>query len=83
MKVCPFCGEMIDDKAKACPACGSDEHTGWSQPYMPDEYWDEDEELSNDKEKTGFLFKDHPVWVVLFIFVVILLIIVFLRRILF
>ena len=27
---CPYCGEMIRKKAKACPHCGSDEQTGWS-----------------------------------------------------
>ena len=28
--VCPFCGEAIERKAAACPHCGSDERTGWS-----------------------------------------------------
>lgn len=27
---CPYCGEMINKDAKACPVCGSDESTGWS-----------------------------------------------------
>lgn len=27
---CPYCGEMIKRKSKACPHCGSDERTGWS-----------------------------------------------------
>jgi hypothetical protein len=29
--VCPFCGATIPASAKACPACGSDERTGWSE----------------------------------------------------
>jgi len=29
--VCPFCGECIPSTVKACPACGSDEKTGWSE----------------------------------------------------
>jgi uncharacterized membrane protein YvbJ len=27
---CPHCGEQINKNAKACPFCGSDEQTGWS-----------------------------------------------------
>lgn len=30
MVPCPYCGEMIKKRAKACPHCGSDEQTGWS-----------------------------------------------------
>lgn len=30
-KVCPYCGETIAYTAAACPECGSDEQTGWSQ----------------------------------------------------
>ena len=29
--LCPHCGEEIARKAKACPYCGSDESTGWSE----------------------------------------------------
>ncbi len=29
--VCPYCGESIPRKASACPHCGSDERTGWSE----------------------------------------------------
>jgi len=28
---CPHCGELISGKAEACPYCGSDEQTGWSE----------------------------------------------------
>jgi predicted nucleic acid-binding Zn ribbon protein len=28
--VCRFCGEEIPADAAACPVCGSDENTGWS-----------------------------------------------------
>jgi glutaredoxin len=27
---CPYCGETIPKNAAACPHCGSDEQTGWS-----------------------------------------------------
>jgi hypothetical protein len=29
--VCPNCGAEAPPNAKACPECGSDEETGWSQ----------------------------------------------------
>ncbi|NLW30169.1 MAG: zinc ribbon domain-containing protein [Fibrobacter sp.] len=29
-KRCTYCGEEISGNAKACPHCGSDEQTGWS-----------------------------------------------------
>lgn len=29
--ICKFCGEEIDKNASACPYCGSDEKTGWSE----------------------------------------------------
>ncbi|HEV2438117.1 MAG TPA: zinc ribbon domain-containing protein [Verrucomicrobiae bacterium] len=29
--VCPHCGAEIPPGAKACPECGSDEKTGWSE----------------------------------------------------
>jgi hypothetical protein len=32
---CPHCGEYIKKNALACPFCGSDEKTGWSdQTYL-------------------------------------------------
>jgi len=32
---CPYCGESLPKRAKACPHCGSDEKTGWSEyTYM-------------------------------------------------
>ena len=44
--VCPHCGAVVPPKAKACPACGSDETTGWSEAAgtddlgLPDEQFD-------------------------------------------
>jgi len=29
--VCPNCGAEVPANAKACPECGSDEQTGWSE----------------------------------------------------
>ena len=48
-EVCPNCGAEVPPGAKACPACGSDEHTGWSGQArcddldLPDENFDYDD----------------------------------------
>ena len=34
--VCPICGTDVSIKATACPECGSDEETGWSENTMYD-----------------------------------------------
>jgi hypothetical protein len=28
--LCPNCGALVPPKARACPECGADEETGWS-----------------------------------------------------
>jgi ssDNA-binding Zn-finger/Zn-ribbon topoisomerase 1 len=33
---CPNCGEEVPAGAKACPECGSDEKTGWSEKTVYD-----------------------------------------------
>jgi len=48
-EVCPNCGEILPSSAKACPECGSDENTGWSETAgadrlgLPDGNFDYDE----------------------------------------
>ena len=43
---CPNCGAPVPPKAKACPECGSDDETGWSEAAetdgldLPDEEFD-------------------------------------------
>lgn len=34
--VCPNCGTEVPRGAKACPECGSDEETGWSEDAAAD-----------------------------------------------
>jgi len=29
-EICPNCGALVPREARACPECGSDEETGWS-----------------------------------------------------
>ena len=35
-EVCPNCGATVPRKAKACPECGADETTGWSDAAHAD-----------------------------------------------
>jgi hypothetical protein len=46
---CPNCGAEVPRNAKACPECGSDEQTGWSEDThvdgldLPEEKFDYDD----------------------------------------
>ncbi len=61
--VCVYCGEEIDAMAKACPHCGSDENTGWSENTYLDgiDFADEDkyEEIREQEFGKHTLI---PVW---------------------
>jgi zinc ribbon protein len=35
-EICPNCGAEVPRNAKACPECGSDEQTGWSEESRVD-----------------------------------------------
>ncbi len=45
-EICPNCGAAVPPGAKACPECGSDEQTGWSEDSytggldLPDQEFD-------------------------------------------
>ena len=48
-EVCPNCGAEVPPDARACPECGSDEQTGWSETAktegldLPEEEFDYDD----------------------------------------
>ena len=48
-EICPNCGAEVPRRAKACPECGSDEQTGWSEEAhsqsldLPDDEFNYDE----------------------------------------
>jgi len=46
---CPHCGGEVPDGAKACPECGSDEKTGWSESADADRLGLPDEEFNYDE----------------------------------
>lgn len=45
-EICPNCGAEVPPQARACPECGADEQTGWSDAAhaerlgLPDEQFD-------------------------------------------
>ena len=53
-EICPNCGAEVPRKARACPACGSDDSTGWSEAAqadnlgLPDETFDYDEFVARE-----------------------------------
>ncbi len=59
-EICPICGAEVPPNAKACPECGSDEETGWSERAraqeldLPDDEFDYEqfvkEEFAEEKE---------------------------------
>ena len=48
-EICPQCGAEVPSNARACPECGSDEETGWSDRAdaqrlgLPDDEFNYDE----------------------------------------
>ena len=57
--VCPNCGAKVPGGAKACPECGSDEQTGWSDEAhysnlnLPDENFDYDDFVKYEFDTGG------------------------------
>ena len=53
-EICPNCGAVVPRKARACPECGADEKTGWSEEAyaqrldLPDDNFDYDEYVKEE-----------------------------------
>lgn len=55
-ETCPNCGALVPRKASACPECGSDEETGWSDRATAQRLGLPDDEFNYDefvKEEFG------------------------------
>ena len=74
---------MIDDRAKACPFCGSDEKTGWKSDY---DLTGDDAEFDPDfheRQSDGWLNPKRRNWSIrIFVIVIVMVIAAFLLRIL-
>ena len=63
---CPACGEHVPAGARACPACGADARTGWSEDTrydgldLPDEaFEDEAAPGRRSPQAPGRMWKDY------------------------
>ncbi len=58
-EVCPNCGAEVPRGARACPECGSDEKTGWSEEArgsgldLPEEKFDYDDFVEREFGRQG------------------------------
>ena len=48
-EICPSCGAAVPPRAKACPGCGADEATGWSESAQADHLGLPDENFDYEK----------------------------------
>jgi len=48
-EVCPHCGAEVPPRARACPECGADERTGWSDRAVSDRLGLPDEEFDYEE----------------------------------
>jgi hypothetical protein len=58
--VCPHCGSVIPAASPACPECGSDAETGWSENSWLADYMapaDEDQSVERRKQQLKRVFK--------------------------
>ena len=76
--VCPNCGAEVPRGAKACPECGSDEETGWSEEArydnlnLPAENFDYDDFVKREfGGKQAVPRGIHPFWWVVAVLVIV------------
>jgi len=77
--ICPVCGENVPPNAPACPACGADENTGWSDDHLdginlPDDEFDYDNFIEEEFETSMKPKGISPLWWVVGILLVIAMI---------
>ena len=72
---CPVCGEVVDANALACPHCGADDETGWSDQAEYDEL---DLPTGSDGEDEVRLVRSR--WVLTIGFALLLAFILFLTK---
>jgi hypothetical protein len=62
--ICPNCGAEVSIKALACPECGADEDTGWSEDTMYDGIDLPETETSHTRSKTSLFQNKYFLYVV-------------------
>ena len=68
-EICPNCGAEVPPGSKACPECGSDEQTGWSEEAfassldLPEEKFDYDDFVEREFGKKSHVPRGiHWLW---------------------
>jgi uncharacterized membrane protein YvbJ len=68
---CPACGAEVPHGAKACPECGSDENTGWSEKARyedlgipTDESFDYNEFVKREFKGARPKRKNQTLWII-------------------
>ena len=65
-EICPNCGAEVPPKARACPECGADEQTGWSDEArvdgldLPDENFDYNDFVKREFGGKSPVPRGHP-----------------------
>lgn len=76
--VCPVCGEDVPLNARACPECGADERSGWSNDCadgldLPEEEFDYEEFAATEFGGKRLQSRMHFVWAAVAVLVLIAL----------
>ncbi len=87
-EICPVCGSEVPPNARACPECGSDEETGWSERArgqdlgLPDDKFDYDAFIKEEfREEESKLRPRGVLWIWWIVALVLVALLVwFLRR---
>jgi hypothetical protein len=85
-EVCPHCGASVPAGARACPECGSDDQTGWSEDAskpdadLPDEEFDYDKFVKREFGSSNKAAPEglHWIWWIAGIILVIALLVLWL-----
>lgn len=65
---CPVCGAEVPSRAKACPECGADDETGWSERArsdalgIPDDSFDYQDFVEREFKGRKPKRKLQPLW---------------------
>jgi len=79
--VCPVCGEEVPIKALACPECGADDETGWSEDAAYDEVDLPDSAFDGpERPENGLGLTRSPIYKAVLILMVILILVFILAR---
>ena len=83
-EICPNCGAEVPPNAKACPECGSDENTGWSEQArydsldLPDDKFNYDDFVEREfRGKKPVPRGQHWFWWIVAVLIVVALVLAF------